>query len=54
MVQQHAQKLIQAFVVMPLRRRALCNKTQKSCLCEFFLAKSFVVTQKNFPPSWFG
>jgi len=34
----------------------LCNKKkkQKSCLSEFFSPKSFVVTQNNFPPSWFG
>jgi len=32
----------------------LCNKQKKSCLSEFFSAKSFVVIQKKFPPGWSG
>jgi len=30
------------------------QQKKKSCLSEFFSAKSVVVTQKNFPLDWFG
>jgi len=32
----------------------LAKKNQKSCLSEFFPAKSTVVAQKEFPPGWSG